>query len=61
MKFVKIDDKYCTEEGRYEIVKDWTSARMKLVQCWKIFKRGEQVKTCRTLGEAKDFVKLMYC
>lgn len=63
MKFTKVDGKYYTEEGRYEIAQDWTSApgSVRLVRCWIVYNHSIRIKTCRTLGEAKEYVKLLYC
>ena len=52
--------KYATEDERFTIKEDWTSAGIKLVKCWTIFDRGYRVLTCKTLADAKKFVKMRY-
>lgn len=63
MKIIKVEaGTYRTMDERYTIQSDYTSANggMKLAKCWKVIKYGWVVKTCKTIGEAKDFVKLQY-
>lgn len=63
MKINKIEaGVYETEDGKFEIQKEYTSANggMKLVTCYVIYKSGERWMTCHTLAEAKTEVKLYY-
>lgn len=52
--------KYMTEDERFTIKEDWTSAGTGLVKCWTIFDRGYRFFTCKTLADAKKFVKMRY-
>ena len=63
MKIIKIETgKYQTEDTKFLIEKDYTSANggMKIVPCWIIKKSGCQVRTCKTIGEAKEYVNIYY-
>lgn len=63
MKIVKIESgMYRTEDERYTIESDYTSANggMKLVKAWIVSKYGQSVKTCKTLADAKEYIRIMY-
>ena len=53
---------YRTEDYKYTAVQDWTSVNggMRLVKCWKVYRHSDWIKTCKTIGEAKDYIRLQY-
>lgn len=63
MEIVRVESgMYKTNDDKFIIKQDWTSSHggTVLVKSWNVYLNKWRVKTCKTLAEAKDYVKLQY-
>lgn len=63
MNIVRVESGlYRTDDDRYTVKKDWTSVNggMRIVGCWTVYRNTTQVATCKTIGEAKQYIRIQY-